>query len=192
MKSIIDKDTVFESAYRLIEGLLHNPEELNLDKILKTSKETLEDIERTLSNDASSLLSSFLKEFGSVSGDYYVKTFELSPECPLYLGYYLFEEPTTCAGVGTSGRNMYMIELINIYRHLGLEMDVKEMPDYLPVMIEFLCLSLQRKEDPIREKFIKEYLMPALPEIVNRLKTLGSPYLNLIKAFQFIVQAEGV
>lgn len=164
---------------------------MELKEISRTSEETIGKIARDIDGEAAAHLSSFLKGIGSINGDEYVQTFELSPKCPIYLGHHVFEEPATCAKAATSGRNMYMIELINIYKHIGLEMDVKkEMPDYLPVMIEFLWLSLQRQEDSIREKFVKEYMMPALPEIVNRLEELGSPYLNLIKALYCIVQAD--
>lgn len=190
-KAILSREEAFESAYRLIESLLRNPEELELNEISTSGEQAVGEIARYVDSGAPGLLSSFLKDFNSISADEYVQIFELAPTCPLYLGHYLFKEPTTCATAGTSGRNMYMIELIGIYGHLGLEMDrVKEMPDYLPVMVEFLWLSLQRREDPIREKFIREYLMPALPKITGRLAELKSPYLNLLEALECIVKAD--
>jgi nitrate reductase assembly molybdenum cofactor insertion protein NarJ len=45
-------------------------------------------------------------------------------------------------------------------------------------MVDFLALTAET-EDPIREKFIREYILPFLPPLRERLETLNSPYLHL-------------
>lgn len=183
-----NQNQVFEASYKLIESLLSHPDETNRG-VISRSQESIEKIEKQIDGSTGHLLKSFLSELNSIGEEYYIQTFELSPECPLYLGWYKFEEPKTCAGAATSKRNIYMIELKNIYRHFGLESDVKELPDYLPLMIEFLWLTLPRRE-PLREKFIGEYMMPMLPDMISRLEMLKSPYQKVVKALYQIVKAD--
>jgi nitrate reductase delta subunit len=124
---------------------------------------------------------------GADSIDEYTQTIELSPPCPLYLGAYLFDEPTSCRGAGTSGRNGYMIELVNVYRHFGLELDGVELPDFLPVMVEFCAFSLERRElDGIglRRRFLEQQLRPGLAPLAARLAEYESPYALPVTALE--------
>lgn len=184
-----NQNQVFEASYKLIESLLSHPDEIDRE-VIRHSQEIIKKIEKHIDNSTGQILKSFVSELNSIGGEYYVQTFELSPECPLYLGWYKFEEPTTCAGAAISKRNIYMIELKNIYRHFGLELDVKELPDYLPLMVEFLWLTLPRREEALREKFIGEYMMPMLPDMISRLEMLESPYQKVVKAVYQIVRAD--
>jgi nitrate reductase delta subunit len=79
-----------------------------------------------------------------------------------------------------------MLELLAIYRHLGLMPNVGELPDYLPLMVEFLALSAE-SEDPIREKLIEEYILPHLPPMRSRLEELNTPYLYLLEALERVL-----
>ncbi len=184
------RNDALESSYKLIEGLLRSPDEMELEDVHQTSKETLGKIARYIDGGAATLLESFVDDLRYADVEEYVQTFELSPTCPLYLGCYRFEEPTGCVNAANSQRNMYMIELINIYKHFGLALDAGELPDYLPLMIEFLWLSLQRREDRVREKFIREYMMPTLPEVDAHLENLRSPYQKLFGALYHIVKVD--
>jgi len=137
--------------------------------------------------EAAALLSRFLGN--PVSEEEYVELFELDPRCPLYVGSHVFEEPKTCAKAGLSERNGYMIELLGVYRHMGLSPDRSEMPDYLPLMVEFLFLSAG-SQDPVREKLIKEYMLPYLPRIRSKLDQLNTPYAGLLEALERVLRID--
>jgi nitrate reductase delta subunit len=119
----------------------------------------------------------------------YVELFELNPRCPLYLGSHAFDEPKTCAQAALSDRNEYMIELVGIYKHFGLTLKGRELPDYLPLMVEFLALTAE-VDDPIRERFIREYLLPFLPPLRERLAALSSPYLHLAEGLERLLKLD--
>ena len=136
--------------------------------------------------ESAKLLSIFLKE-ETISDEDYIDLFELQPKCPLYLGSHTFDEPQTCANAAVSDRNEYMIELIGIYRHFGQSINGGELPDYLPLMVDFLSLTAESKDDPIRGKFIDEYILPFLPPIRSRLEELETPYLHLLNALEKVI-----
>ncbi|MBI2848601.1 MAG: nitrate reductase molybdenum cofactor assembly chaperone [Chloroflexi bacterium] len=137
--------------------------------------------------EGAALLFQFLET--PVSEEEYIDLFELDPRCPLYLGSHVFEEPETCVQAAVSDRNGYMIELLGIYRHLGLTPNGKELPDYLPLVVEFLSLTAG-SVDPIREKLIKEYILPFLPPIRSRLEGLKTHYLYLLDALEEVLRLD--
>ncbi len=117
------------------------------------------------------MLSSFLAE-NAIAEEDYIDLFELDPDCALYLGSHSYEEPETCANAGTSDRNEYMIDLMGVYRHFGQIPNRQEMPDYLPLMVDFLAMTVESKDDSIRHKLIDEYLLPYFPPMRSRLEAL--------------------
>ncbi len=135
------------------------------------------------------MLQKFIEE-NTISEESYIDLFELDPKCPLYLGTHSYDEPKTCAGAGVSDRNKYMIELRAIYKHFEKIADEKELPDYLPLMIDFLSLTIDSKKDSVRGKFINEYLLPFLPPVQSKLKELKTPYVYLINALDKITNID--
>lgn len=121
-----------------------------------------------------------------IAEEEYVALFELDPLCPLYLGSHVFEEPKTCAQAAISDRNSYMLELVGIYGHFGLTLNGRELPDYLPLMVEFLALTAGR-DDPVRTRFVQEYLLSFLPPLRSRLVELNTPYVHLLDALERII-----
>ncbi|MEE8326150.1 MAG: hypothetical protein V3R58_03845, partial [candidate division NC10 bacterium] len=89
-----------------------------------------------------------------------------------------------------SDRNGYMIELTGIYRHFGQVLDGTELPDYLPLMVEFLSLTVESRDDPVRGKLIDEYMVPFLPPMRSRLEELKTPYLHLLDALVRVMSVE--
>lgn len=124
-----------------------------------------------------------------ISEEEYVELFELDPRCSLYLGSHSFDEPRTCAGAAVSDRNGYMTELLGIYQHLGMAPNGRELPDYLPLMVEFLALSAE-SEDAIREKLANEYILPYLPPMRSRLEELESPYVDLLDILERVLRLD--
>ncbi len=171
-------DEVLKEAYSILSELWCNPADVDPEE-LKERAYGLAGALREVSPEAPSKLARFLEEYPPTE-EYYIETFELSPKCPLYLGSYLFEEPKTCAQAGVSERNDYMIDILGIYKHFGLGMVEKELPDFLPLMIEFLAITSDRREDGVRRKFIEEYMMPALEPMRSKLEEVGAPHLLLL------------
>ena len=180
-------EDVLRKAYSCIAELWCNPQDVDMDKARNEAGEVV--TLGSLHQEVGTLLASFL-EVSSVSEEEYIEMFELRPKCPLYLGSYGFEEPETCAQAAVSDRNEYMIELSAIYRHFGLELDGTELPDYLPLMIEFLSLKADRRDDSLKRKLIEEYMLPYLPAMRSKLEEIESQYLHLLDALVGILNLE--
>ncbi len=174
--------TQLTAAYRLIAELFLYPE--GRDAALIESEMA------RLGNAPAALrepLQAFLADPGSTSPDEYVATLELAPPVPLYLGSYLYSEPESCRGAGMSGRNGYMLELSNIYRHFGVELAGGEMADFVPVVVEFIGISLERSaEDGIglRRYFVETMLLKGIESLLSALRKFESPYAHLVEALR--------
>ena len=178
---------VVKDVYALIGELWCSPPEADTEraKTKKDAERVLAGLE-TVDEKSAKLLSIFLKE-ETISDEDYIDLFELQPQCPLYLGSHTFDEPKTCANAAVSDRNEYMIELIGIYRHFGQSINGGELPDYLPLMVDFLSLTAESRDDPIRGKFIDEYVLPFLPPIRSRLEELETPYIHLLGTLEKVI-----
>ena len=181
---------VVKDVYALISELWCSPPEADAERaeIKKDGERVLEGL-KTIDEESAKLLSSFLKE-DTISDEDYIELFELQPKCPLYLGSHTFDEPKTCANAAVSDRNGYMIELIGIYRHFGQTVSGGELPDYLPLMVDFLSLTAESRDDPIRGKFIDEYVLPFLPPMRSRLEELETSYLHLLDTLEKVIDLD--
>ncbi len=188
--SNINGQQTLTDTYALIAELWCSPPETDTEREgIKHDAEKV--VERLKSTDEEivTLLSRFLRE-NAISEEDYIDLFELEPQCPLYLGSHTYDEPKTCANAAVSDRNGYMIELVGIYKHFGQKLDGRELPDYLPLMVDFLSLTAESKDDPVREKLIREYFLPFLPPMRSRLEELKTPYLYLLDALEKVVNVE--
>jgi nitrate reductase delta subunit len=89
--------------------------------------------------------------------------------------------------MGLSGRNAYMIELVNIYKHFGYKLNGGELPDFLPLVVDFLWISLEQRERDrigLRRHFLKRYLLPGVELFSAALKKYKSPYIWLIESLE--------
>ena len=175
-----DKTQVLRDVYVALAELWSSPQDIDQEKADGLISEALARWE-SIDEAGPTCLSRFLQ--APVPETDYVDLFELDPRCALYLGSHTFDEPTTCAGAATSDRNGYMLELGGIYKHFGMTLNGKELADYLPLMMEFLALSAE-SEDPIRDKLIREYILPYLPPMRSKLEELKTPYLYLLDALE--------
>ena len=177
---------VLRDVYAAMADLWCSPQDADLEEARRGAVEAITGLDG-IDKEGAALLAQFLEK--PVSEEEYVELFELDPQCPLYLGSHAFDEPKTCGQAAVCDRNGYMIELVGIYRHLGLTPNGKELPDYLPLVVEFLSLAAESK-DPIREKLINEYVLPFLPPIRARLEELKSPYLHLLDALERVLKLD--
>lgn len=172
------------ASYRLLEELLINPSMRDLDSIRSWL-----DITKSNMPKVAEQIERFMQSENAHSSNEYVSTLELSPPCPLYLGSHLFEEPSTCSGISTSPRNAFMLELIGMYKHFGFDLGSVEMPDFLPVMLNFLALSVNgEKQDTLglRRRMIEKYLMPGITQLAKGFEKFGSIYGLLIPAIELV------
>lgn len=181
----MSRNQILKDLYAFIAELWCSPQDVELEEVRKEAPQMIKRL-KDIDEESAELLSQFLQKY-PIREEEYVDLFELSPQCSFYLGSHVFEEPKNCAGAANSDRNKYMIELINLYKHFALASDNKEMPDYLPLMVEFLSLTAESQADPVREKFILEYLLPYLPPIRSKLEELKTPYLSLIQALERLI-----
>ncbi|WP_431897472.1 nitrate reductase molybdenum cofactor assembly chaperone [Nonomuraea sp. bgisy101] len=96
---------------------------------------------------------------------HYVETFDLQRRCCLYLTYY--------ADGDTRRRGESLTRLKARYRAAGWELFDDELPDFLPVALEFAAL------DPAGEEVLKEH-RAALELLRTALREAGSPYESVI------------
>ncbi len=135
----------------------------------------------------------FLATPSAHSVDEYTQTLELQPPCPLYLGAYIYEEPSSCRGAGACGRNGYMIELGALYEHFGFDLGARELSDFLPAMVDFAAVSLELPERDgigLRRRFVEKYLQPGLPPLRRALQKYESVYDLLIEALEIAVDED--
>lgn len=174
--------TQLTAVYRLISELFLYPEDRDTGRIEVEIARLVE-----ASTELRAPLEAFLAAPAAMSAEEYVATLELAPLAPLYLGAYLYEEPTSCRGAGMSGRNGYMLELANIYRHFGVELAGGEMADFVPIIVDFLAISLEREaEDRIglRRYFVETLLINGVESLLSALRKCESPYTYLVEALR--------
>lgn len=100
---------------------------------------------------------------------HYVETFDRQPAHGLYLFEHLHGE--------SRARGTAMVELLGRYRRYGLELDGDELPDHLPVFLEFLSLLPRRQA---RRELAP--LAGVLRLLARRLGSASSPYASVFEA----------
>ncbi|MGH8259992.1 MAG: nitrate reductase molybdenum cofactor assembly chaperone [Steroidobacteraceae bacterium] len=100
---------------------------------------------------------------------HYVETFDRQPNHGLYLFEHLHGE--------SRARGTAMVELLERYRSNGLELDCDELPDHLPVFLEFLSLLPRRQA---RRELRSAAGVVRL--LAQRLQTAATPYACLFEA----------
>ena len=185
-----NKEKTLKDVYSLIAELWNSPPENNKkrEKIKKDAEKVIKKL-KNINSESAVLLSKFLNE-NKISEEDYIDLFELDPQCPLYLGSHTYDEPKTCANAAVSDRNKYMIELNAIYKHFGKSPNGKELSDFLPLVVDFLSLTIESNTDPVRGKLIREYLLPFLPPMRSKLKELKTPYVYLIDVLSNVMNID--
>jgi nitrate reductase molybdenum cofactor assembly chaperone NarJ/NarW len=98
---------------------------------------------------------------------HYVEVFDLHKRCSLYLTFY---------GQGDRrDRGVALLRLKRMYRSAGLPLDGRELPDYLPVMLEFAASAPDRRGEIV----LREH-RPALELLRTSLEDRGTPYAEVV------------
>jgi len=98
---------------------------------------------------------------------HYVETFDLRRRSALYLTYYRHGD--------TRRRGMALLAFKTAYRAAGLEPAAAELPDYLPVVLDFAAVAPRGEDLLRRHRSDLELLRRALHEA-------GTPYARLVDA----------
>jgi nitrate reductase molybdenum cofactor assembly chaperone NarJ/NarW len=160
------------SPYKLASVLLQYPTMALYDGI--SHLDTAARSTPRASQEAFSMFLSWLRETAPAdAAQHYVATFDLRRRCALYLTYYRHGD--------TRNRGMAMLAFKTAYRAAGFE-PVKgegeaggELPDYLPLVLEFAALS------PRGEKLLRAH--HADLELLRRaLEQAGTPYVSVVEA----------
>ncbi|MEV6481884.1 nitrate reductase molybdenum cofactor assembly chaperone [Streptomyces sp. NPDC051576] len=127
---------------------------------------------------AATQLTAFMAWFTTEEPDalerHYVEMFDLRRKSSLYLTYYLHGD--------TRRRGMALLALAQRYRAAGWEIDGGELPDHLPVVLEFAALAGPgRGEAPLRQH------RRGLELIHHALTDAGSPYHHLLAALRSLL-----
>ena len=99
----------------------------------------------------------------------YVQTFDLNPDHDLHLTYHLFEE-------GDRERGPAMIRLAEHYESYGLAIVGNELPDYLPLILEYASTL----DDDEARIFLGD-AVHAVETLADHLEKAESPYANLVR-----------
>lgn len=98
----------------------------------------------------------------------YVVTFDLKRKCSLYLSYF--------ATGDTRKRGTALVTFIEAYRAAGWELAADELPDFLPMVLEFSA----RSEDPVAEALLASHL-EGVEVLRAALEGMGSPWAKVVR-----------
>jgi len=99
----------------------------------------------------------------------YVETFDLRRRSGLYLSYYVHGD--------TRKRGMALLRLKRLYAAAGLELTTGELPDHLPLLLEFAALAPAGAGETLLREF-----RPALELLRASLRDADSPYADVLDA----------
>jgi nitrate reductase delta subunit len=100
--------------------------------------------------------------------EHYTAVFDLNPAASLNLTWHLMGD--------REDRGRALAELLEVYRQAGLEPAVDDLPDFLPLMLEFMAAAPQAEAHPLVRR-----CLATLPAIAGRLRESGSFYAALLE-----------
>ncbi|MEN8180446.1 MAG: nitrate reductase molybdenum cofactor assembly chaperone [Pseudomonadota bacterium] len=156
--------------YTILARLLDYPDEeliASLPEVIKLLKQdpTVSEQER----DALMQLISWMQlhDLTGLQGDY-VQTFDMTPEHDLHLTHHLFGDDR--------GRGPALIDLSEHYKGMGLELEEGEIPDYLPLILEFVSTL-----DEMQARVFLGDAAKVLKVLAENLEKRESPYARLLR-----------
>ena len=155
--------------FQILSLLFSYPEEW-LDYDILSEVETLEN------EKAAQFLRTFLEEIEQLDRDLlivdYIRCFDFNETTNLYL----------TANLEERKRGQAMAELKNSYSVAGFTMTEEELPDYLPLVLEFCSLI------PADSNNLLKQLRPALERLKKNLSEINSPYIHLLNALFLVME----
>ncbi len=99
----------------------------------------------------------------------YVRCFDLDPAHALYITHHLFEEQDRERGPA-------LVQIAEFFRSQGYEPGGRELPDYLPLLLEFASTL-----DDLEARAFLQQTADVVGEIAERLETAQSPWAGLLR-----------
>jgi nitrate reductase molybdenum cofactor assembly chaperone NarJ/NarW len=159
--------------YKMLSVLLEYPEQELIDHLAELGSEIdacidMDDAERIA-------MKRFLVHLQNTSltelqADY-VKTFDLTAEHSLHLTHHLFGDD--------KNRGPALIDLGELYKDYGVEVVTNELPDYLPLILEFAAYL----DDSEANVFLAD-ANKVLGVLADNLKNADSPYAALLSVVE--------
>ena len=156
--------------YRVLSLLLTYPS----DEVLNGRQEIAEAAASLAPGRARDAIGRFLEHFLVASGlalqQEYVETFDLQKRSSLYLTFFTHGD--------TRKRGQELLRLKRLYRSAGFVSEGGELPDYLPLVLEFAALDRDHGEFVLRE------YRAGLELLFAHLRHEQSPYAALLEAIR--------
>jgi len=159
--------------FKLLSICLSYPDEMLFNSLGEIEADIL-----TLAGPARETMRAFIDALKAQSRiafqEHYTTAFDLNPAACLNLTYHLM-------GNGED-RGRALADMQDIYHRAGFEMSVKELPDYLPLVLEFLAEGPGEAQTTVFRRFLT-----AVPAIAKQLEEAASPYATLLRLLCTIV-----
>lgn len=154
--------------YRLLAKLLDYPDA----DLMAALPETRARLNRDLDPDGRRVIAEFLGHLSALdlteAQAAYVMTFDMVPEHSLHLTHHLFGDD--------KNRGPALIDLTEFYKEYGLELASNELPDFLPLVLEFAA-QLDEEEACM---FLSQWTK-VLKVLAGNLEENKSPYAPLVR-----------
>jgi nitrate reductase delta subunit len=159
--------------YKLLSVLLEYPEQELIDNLPALPERLAEcsdidDAERVA-------LCAFIDHLASTPltrlQEDYVQTFDMTPEHSLHLTHHLFGDD--------KNRGPALIDLGELYKDYGVEVQGNELPDYLPLILEFAAYL----DDSEAMVFLSD-ANKVFKVLTDNLNKAGSPYAALVSIIE--------
>ncbi len=159
--------------YKLLSAFLDYPSQDLIDHLSELSEYTTKALD--IDQAEREALQDFLSYLKSVSltelqADY-VKTFDMTAEHSLHLTHHLFGDD--------KNRGPALIDLGELYKDYGVEVVTNELPDYLPLVLEFTAYL----DDGEATVFLSD-AKKVLSVLADNLKKAESPYAALLSIIE--------
>ncbi|WP_300524964.1 nitrate reductase molybdenum cofactor assembly chaperone [Aminiphilus sp.] len=159
---------------RLVSVLLDYPDEKNLNAAAEAAG-----VVEEMPADAREKLGAFLAYLRKTPlltlQEEYTRTFDLNPGVCLNLTYHKWGDDRK--------RGAALADLKNLYRDNGYEISGEELPDYLPMVLEFLSVCPENTQFPGPGLYVDQF-----PVIASRLREMQSPYTGLFEILDSVLR----
>ncbi|NJD61805.1 MAG: nitrate reductase molybdenum cofactor assembly chaperone [Deltaproteobacteria bacterium] len=113
----------------------------------------------------------------------YVATFDFNPAVAPYLGHHLYGDDRK--------KGAYLIRLKQEFGRHGFLPSGCELPDHLPLVLEFLARLAERREDGARRSFLSECVLPGMERLSAGFSVRAeSPWKSVVDATRILCAAD--
>ena len=159
--------------YKLLSALLEYPDQDLLDHLAEVRQALAESLD--VSDGERAAVMRFLDhlddtDLTALQADY-VQTFDLTPEHSLHLTHHLFGDD--------KNRGPALIDLAELYKDYGVQVAANELPDYLPLVLEFTAYL----EDSEARVFLSD-AAKVFAVLATNLEKAESPYAPLLRLIE--------